>query len=175
MRIKIVAITVLALLALSVQGNAQKKVKTGLEVGDKAPELMFLSPDGELIELSSLKGSMVLIDFWASWCGPCRRENPAVVDAYQSFKDEKFDNGKGFTIYSVSLDKVKDRWVKAIEDDQLIWPNHVSDLKGWQSAAALRYGIRQIPDNFLIDGDGVIVAKRLRGGDLKEVLKRLSK
>ncbi len=175
MQIKIVTVAVLALLTFSFQGIAQRKVKIGLEVGDKAPELMFLSPDGEMIELSSLKGSMVLIDFWASWCGPCRRENPAVVDAYQSFKNKKFDNGKGFTIYSVSLDKVKDRWIKAIENDKLIWPNHVSDLKGWQSAAAVRYGIRQIPDNFLIDGDGVIVAKRLRGDDLKEVLKRLSK
>ena len=152
-----------------------EKVVTGLEIGNKAPEIKLLSPQGEVIALSSLKGKMVLIDFWASWCGPCRRENPSVVDAYQTYKDKNFDNAKGFTVYSVSLDKSKDRWVAAIEEDKLSWSYHVSDLLGWSSKAAQAYGVRGIPDNFLIDGDGIIVAKRLRGPYLEAALKQLAK
>ncbi len=161
---------------LSINIDAQKKdVKIGLEIGNKAPELDFISPEGKLISLSSLKGKVVLIDFWASWCGPCRRENPNVVNAYDKYKDEKFKVGKGFTIYSVSLDNNKERWESAIEADNLKWPNHVSDLKGWRSAAATKYGIRSIPDNFLIDENGIIIAKRLRGENLENVLKQLIK
>ncbi len=156
--------------------NAQHKgAKIGLEIGNKAPELDFLSPEGKLISLSSLKGKVVLVDFWASWCGPCRMENPNVVKAYQKYKDKKFKAGKGFTVYSVSLDSNKDRWEGAIKSDNLEWPNHVSDLKGWRSAAALKYGIRSIPDNFLIDENGIIIAKRLRGENLEYVLKQLVK
>ncbi len=152
-----------------------EKVITGLEIGNKAPEIKLMSPQGEVIALSSLKGKMVLIDFWASWCGPCRRENPSVVEAYQTYKDKNFDNAKGFTVYSVSLDKNKDRWVAAIGEDKLSWSYHVSDLLGWSSKAAQVYGVRGIPDNFLIDGDGIIVAKRLRGPYLEAALKQLVK
>jgi thiol-disulfide isomerase/thioredoxin len=95
-----------------------------------------------------LRGKVVLIDFWASWCGPCRRENPAVVAAYNKFKD------KGFDIYSVSLDQDKGRWVGAIAQDGLVWKSHVSDLKGWQSAASAIYGVQSIPAQFLLDKEG---------------------
>ncbi|MGQ1785399.1 MULTISPECIES: peroxiredoxin family protein [unclassified Saccharicrinis] len=168
-----IVLGILFLLTLNL--SASDNVKTGLEIGNKAPEIKLLSPNGEVIALSSLKGKMVLIDFWASWCGPCRRENPHVVEAYNEFKDKRFDNGKGFTIYSVSLDKSKQRWIKAIEDDKLTWSSHVSDLLGWSSKAAQIYGVRGIPDNFLIDGDGIIVAKRLRGPYLEAALKKYVK
>jgi thiol-disulfide isomerase/thioredoxin len=149
--------------------------ETGLEIGQKAPELSFKSPDGKTIALSSLKGQMVLIDFWASWCGPCRVENPVVVAAYHEFKDKKFTGGKGFTIYSVSLDKDKDAWVNGIKADKLVWEYHVSDLGGWKSEPAKIYGVRGIPTNWLIDGKGIVVAKNLRGEQLKETLAKLVK
>jgi thiol-disulfide isomerase/thioredoxin len=113
---------------------------------------------------------MVLIDFWASWCGPCRAENPAVVAAYNKYHGLNFKNGKGFEILSVSLDQNAIAWEKAIEKDQLVWPYHVSDLQGWGNAAALRYGVNSIPTNVLVDGTGIIVAKNLRGTDLEKAL-----
>lgn len=167
---------VLALfLGFAVHSKAKDEVKVGLAVGNKAPEIAEQSVDGEEFKLSSLEGKMVLIDFWASWCGPCRRENPTVVAAYEEFKDKKFENGDGFTVFSVSLDKNKDAWIDAIEADKLSWDYHVSDLKGWYSKYASVYGVRGIPANFLINGDGVIVGKNLRGPSLKNALTQLLK
>jgi peroxiredoxin len=137
-------------------------------VGATAPDFTQNTPDGKPLTLSSLRGKYVLIDFWASWCGPCRRENPNVVAAYNKFKD------KGFTILGVSLDKDTGReaWLKAIEKDGLAW-NQVSDLKYWQNAAAKDYGVQAIPQNFLIDPSGKIVAANLRGEKLQETLSQL--
>jgi peroxiredoxin len=136
--------------------------------GRPAPDITLPTPDGKTISLSSLRGKYVLIDFWASWCGPCRRENPNVVKMYNKYKD------KGFEIFGVSLDQSKEKWVKAIADDQLTWP-HVSDLKGWESAAGKLYNVTAIPHTVLIDKEGKIVAKNLRGealeAKLAEVLK----
>ena len=148
---------------------ASKNAESATAIGALAPDLAFTSPDGKVIKLSDLRGKIVLVDFWASWCRPCRMENPNVVAAYKKFKD------KGFTIYSVSLDQDASKWKGAIQQDGLEWPNHVSDLKGWQSQAAAMYGVQGIPAQFLLDKDGKIVAKNLRGEQLEEKLTELLK
>jgi len=140
---------------------------TSTSVGAMAPDLAFENPEGKIMKLSDLRGKVVLLDFWASWCRPCRIENPNVVKTYHKYHD------KGFEVYSVSLDRDKASWVKAIEADGLIWPNHVSDLGFWQSQAAKIYGVSAIPATFLIGKDGRIIAKNLRGAALENALKEL--
>lgn len=157
----------------AVTAPAEPVQMASLNIGDKAPELAFKDPSGEVRKLSDLKGKLVLIDFWASWCRPCRMENPNVVKTYKTYNDKLFKNGRGFEVFSVSLDQNKNSWVKAIKDDGLLWENHVSDLQYWRSEGARIYNVNSIPATFLIDGEGVIIAKNLRGGALEKTLASL--
>ncbi len=146
------------------------------KIGDIAPEINLLSVNRSTsYKLSSLRGKMVLLNFWASLAAPCRFENPNLVKTYNQFKNKSFKNANGFTIYSVSLDSNVENWKKAIEKDGLIWPYHVSDLKAYDSEVVALYGVRSIPYNYLIDGDGKILAVNLRGGQLSQTLQKYLK
>ena len=155
--------------------TAQENVK--MSIGQKAPELAFQSPEGKTLKLSDIsKGRVVLLDFWASWCGPCRRSSPGLVALYNKYKDQHFKNAKnGFTIVSVSLDQNKEAWVKAISDDKYTWPYHMSDLGAWQSKAADIYGVQFIPQAFLIGPDGKILGKYMFADQAAEEIQKMVK
>ena len=143
------------------------KVKSTLIAGREAPEIAMKDPNGKIRRLSDLRGNIVMIDFWASWCRPCRMENPNVVKLYKRY------HRKGFEIYSVSLDKQRDQWLQAISQDGLEWDNHVSDLNGWTSSGGASYGITSVPSTVLVDRQGRIIARNLRGAELENKLREI--
>ena len=145
----------------------ERRKALGLEIGQIAPEIIMKSPDDISYKLSDLKDQIVLLDFWASWCRPCRAENPNVVQLYEQY------NKDGFTVFSVSLDQKLELWKAAIEKDRLTWPYHVSDLNGWYSSAAKQYGVESIPSTFLLDKGNKIAAYNLRGEALTQKVKEL--
>jgi len=170
---KKVALFVLALASFSL-AQAQY-TNTKIEVGQKAPELAYENPQGKVLKLSEInKKRVILLDFWASWCGPCRQANPALVEFYNKYSAKKYKGAKnGFSIVSVSLDKAKEPWVEAIAKDKLAWPYHMSDLGGWQSKAAAEYGVMFVPQAFLIDGNGTVIGKYNRAEDCVKDLEKL--
>lgn len=146
------------LLTFSLLEATQAQSVIGIRLGHPAPEIAFPSPKGDTLKLSSLRGNYVLLDFWAAWCGPCRRKNPYIVALYNDFHGKTFDKGKaGFEIYSYSLDRNKSSWVDAIATDKLAWPYHTINLSGDKNAADRLYGVQFIPTTFLIDPEGNII------------------
>jgi thiol-disulfide isomerase/thioredoxin len=172
---KVFAILLLSV-GLAATTQAQYSNET-IKLGQKAPELAFANPAGQTIKLSDLnKNRIVLVDFWASWCRPCRIANPKLVALYHKYKTQKFKNAKdGFTILSVSLDQNKDAWVNAISKDNLNWENHISDLGGWQSRPAEIYGVQFVPQAFLVDQNGTIIGKYMTAEEAEADLQKLVK
>jgi thiol-disulfide isomerase/thioredoxin len=146
--------------------NKRIAVLKSVSIGQIAPDFTMNDSTGKPVTLSSLKGKVLLVDFWASWCGPCRAENPNVVKAYQAYKN------KGFDILGCSFDQNRDKWIKATKDDMLTW-NHVSDLKGWANEAGKLYGVNSIPANVLLDKDQKIIGRNLRGEELMQKLEEV--
>ena len=169
-------LTTLALaLGIIVTANAQYS-NTLIQIGQQAPELAYPNPEGKTISLSEInKGHYVLLDFWASWCGPCRMSNPGLVKLYNEYSKKKFKGAKkGFTIVSVSLDMRKENWEAAIKKDGLIWPYHMSDLnpQQWHSAVMPTYGIQYVPQAFLLDPNGKVIGKYNRSEEAENDLKK---
>jgi len=151
-------------------GQTKAPPKTGIELGNLAPNITMKDTNGSDLSLYDLRGSVVFISFWAAWCRPCRHENKALVETFMTFRGKQFRNADGFRIFSVSLDRTRENWMAAIEKDGLAWSEHVSSLQGWESPVAKTFEITTIPANILLNADGVIIAKNIQIDQLNELL-----
>ncbi len=171
MKNSLLIVLFLTSLILACTSCSNSKLKNGME----APDFTLPGPEGEQHRLSDLRGNIVLLDFWASWCTPCRKVNPELVELYKSYRDADFKEADHFTIFSVSLDQNKQKWLKAKKEDNLLWPHHAIDPRAENSPVAKKYGVTSIPASFLIDEDGVIIGLDLEPGEIEHILnKRLS-
>lgn len=176
MKIKIIIIIAFCFLLITNLFGQKKVNMEGIEIGNMAPEIELPTVDGEDFKLSQLKGSLVFVNFWASWCAPCRKKSPELLEIFNAYKDTDFKSGeKGFVILSVSLDKNVIAWKNSIEKDSIGDFVNVGDMKGWDSDAAKRYNIRKIPSSVLLDGEGKIIEMNLHPQDLKRKLNRLKR
>lgn len=165
----------LILLTILFLSSCSSFSSTKLINGSPAPDFSLPDRNGQPLALSSFKGDLVLVEFWASWCKPCREENPRIVNVYNKYKDRAFQHAKGLQVVSISLDTDKDRWLDAVKQDNLLWDNHVSDLQGWNGAAVDSYRVESIPSSFLVDQNGIIIGKNLKARDLDKLLSALAK
>ncbi len=140
--------------------------------GESSQEIISKLPSGEEFRLSDLKGNYVLLDFWGSWCGPCRKENPDLVKLYEKYKDVTFTDAEGFEIVSVGIERNRERWLRAIQADGLVWKYHISDLNRFDSEAAKTYGVREIPTKYLLDEKGVIIGVNLSAEEIDRLLEK---
>lgn len=167
---KIIILVLAMLLNASIIFSQAKELK----IGDIASEISLSNTNGKIIKLSSLRGKMVLIDFWASWCAPCVKEQPLLANLYKKYKSSLFTVGKGFEIYGVSFDNKRSSWESIIKKYKINWIQ-VSDLKFWSSPVAKLYNLQELPYNILIDGEGIIIAKNLHGEELERTIKKYLK
>lgn len=167
----IISRSILLLSSIFLLANCNSN-NTGLINGSYAPDINLPDTSGTEISLEQLKGKIVLLDFWASWCKPCRKVNPKLVQLHRKYHNAEFENADGFEILSVSLDADREKWIGAIEKDKLYWPWHASELKGWQSKVALDYKLESIPASFLLDQKGMIIGVDLRLRDLESILQK---